>query len=204
MVEAVPKRAKIGAFNRLSGPLTMYIQGFASRGDSRMLKALAGLALMVSAAPAWAASQPTDFGVRTVTGEAAVASEPAVIATGTQVDIRSAASIGSQWGRVTSTWRSPERNRRVGGVRNSFHLSGRAIDIARRPGVSHWQIAAAFRNAGYRLIESLDEGDHSHFAFGTGEGPVYRPLNRPQPQQAQQRTAATQWRVVTAASAILK
>ena len=44
-------------------------------------------------------------------------------------------------------------------------MSGRAIDIARRPGVSHWQIAAAFRNAGYRLIESLDEGDHSHFAF---------------------------------------
>ena len=82
MVEAVPKRAAIGAFNRLSGPLTMYIQGFASRGDSRMLKALAGLALMVSAAPAWAASQPTDFGVRTVTGDAAVASEPAVIATG--------------------------------------------------------------------------------------------------------------------------
>jgi hypothetical protein len=31
-------------------------------------------------------------------------------------------------------------------------------------------IAAAFRNAGYHLIESLDEGDHSHFAFGSGLG----------------------------------
>jgi hypothetical protein len=51
-------------------------------------------------------------------------------------------------------------------VRNSWHLSGRAIDIARRPGVTHAQIAGAFRAAGYFLIESLDEGDHSHFAFG--------------------------------------
>jgi hypothetical protein len=26
------------------------------------------------------------------------------------------------------------------------------------------------RSAGYQLIESLDEGDHSHFAFGFGLG----------------------------------
>ncbi|HEU5286625.1 MAG TPA: D-Ala-D-Ala carboxypeptidase family metallohydrolase [Sphingomicrobium sp.] len=171
-----------------------------------MLKVLAGLALAAGAAPAWAASQPTDFGVRAVSGEAALASEPAAAASvataaavpGGRISLTAAASLGSQWGRVTSTWRSREHNRRVGGVRNSFHLSGRAIDIARRPGVSHAQIAAAFRNAGYRLIESLDEGDHSHFAFGTGAAaPSYRPLQ-------QQRTAATQWRVVTAASAILK
>jgi hypothetical protein len=128
------------------------------------------------------------------------------VLTGGRINLSAAANLGSHWGRVTSTWRSPEHNRRVGGVRNSYHMSGRAIDIARRPGVTHWQIAAAFRNAGYRLIESLDEGDHSHFAFGTGEGPVYRPLNRQQPQQQAQRSASasTQWRVVTAASAILK
>ncbi len=165
-----------------------------------MLKALTGLALVMGAAPAWAASQPTDFGVRAVTSEAALAREPVAAAAvpGGRINLAAAASLGSQWGRVTSTWRSAERNRRVGGVRNSFHLSGRAIDIARRPGVSHAQIAAALRNAGYRLIESLDEGDHSHFAFGTGAAaPIYRPLR-------QQRTASTQWRVVTAASAILK
>ena len=177
-----------------------------------MLKAFAGTLLLMSAAPVWAASSTTDFGIRAVSGEAALVAEPVSEATravtsavtGGRINISAAASLGSHWGRVTSTWRSPEHNRRVGGVRNSYHISGRAIDIARRPGVSHWQIAAAFRNAGYRLIESLDEGDHSHFAFGTGEGPVYRPLNRPQPQQGQQRTASTQWRVVTAASAILK
>ncbi|HVF37944.1 MAG TPA: D-Ala-D-Ala carboxypeptidase family metallohydrolase, partial [Sphingomicrobium sp.] len=71
-------------------------------------------------------------------------------------------------------------NRRVGGVPNSYHLLGRAIDIARRPGVSHWQIAAAYRNAGYHLVESLDEGDHSHFAFGSrGEVRMAR-ATRPQ------------------------
>ena len=81
-----------------------------------------------------------------------------------------AAQIGSKLGRVTSMKRSPERNRRVGGVANSYHLSGRAIDIARKAGVSHSQIASALRSAGYHLIESLDEGDHSHFAFGSGLG----------------------------------
>jgi hypothetical protein len=174
-----------------------------------MLKAVAGVLLLSSAAPVWAASTTTDFGVRAVSGEAAVIAEPVntasravtrLVSSG-RINLSAAASLGSQWGRVTSTWRSPEHNRRVGGVRNSFHLSGRAIDIARRPGVSHSQIAAAFRNAGYRLIESLDEGDHSHFAFGTGDGPVYRAL---QPKPLQQRSASTQWRVVTAASAILK
>jgi hypothetical protein len=32
--------------------------------------------------------------------------------------------------------------------------------------VSHAKVAAVLRAAGYNLIESLDEGDHSHFAFG--------------------------------------
>jgi hypothetical protein len=177
-----------------------------------MLKAIAGVLLLSSAAPVWAASPSTDFGVRAVAGEAELVAEPISQVTravtsavsGGRININAAASLGSHWGRVTSTWRSRERNRRVGGVRNSFHLSGRAIDIARRPGVSHAQIAAAFRNAGYRLIESLDEGDHSHFAFGTGEGPVYRPLKQQKPQQQEQRTASTQWGIVTASSAILK
>ena len=166
-----------------------------------MLKALAGVVLAVTAAPVWAASSPTDFGIRTVSSEAALMSEPAAgIAVGGRIDLRSAAAIGSQWGRVTSTVRSREHNRRVGGVRNSFHLLGRAIDIARRPGVSHSQIAAAYRNAGYRLVESLDEGDHSHFAFGTAGAPS---AFKPTPRKSAP-TNSTPWRVVTAASAILK
>jgi hypothetical protein len=97
---------------------------------------------------------------------------------------------------VTSTRRSPEHNRRVGGVRNSFHLSGRAIDIARRSGVSHATIAAAYRSAGYHLVESLDEGDHSHFAFG------WAGQRRARLFEAQGTTglsaAGTQWKIVSA------
>jgi len=163
-----------------------------------MLKVIAGLALAMSGGPVWAASS-TNFGIRTVSNDAVLAREPLVM--GPRVDLRSAAGIGSQWGRVTSTLRSVAHNRRVGGVRNSYHLSGRAIDIARRPGTTHAQIAAAFRNAGYRLIESLDEGDHSHFAFGsTGAASALASAYRP----AQQRSASTQWRMVTAANAVLK
>lgn len=100
-----------------------------------------------------------------------VSLRPAMIRRTGGVDIRQAAVIGAAWGRVTSTWRTAERNRAVGGVRNSFHLSGRAIDIARKSGVRHADIAAAYRRAGFNLVESLDEGDHSHFAFGSGGGP---------------------------------
>ena len=90
------------------------------------------------------------------------------------------AEIGRKWGIVTSTKRSPERNRAVGGAANSFHLYGRAIDIARRPGVRHADIDAAYRKAGFRLIESLDEGDHSHFAFAIpGHGPAVPATAKP-------------------------
>ena len=166
----------------------------------------------------------TDFGVRTVsgergvvsvrthqkvsqqqfTGQTAVAREPAgSSATYTPLgrgrgDLRAAASIGASWGRVTSTYRSPQHNRRVGGVRNSWHMHGRAIDIARKPGVSHSQIAAAFRNAGYRLIESLDEGDHSHFAFAFGGSGPSRTASMPSKGEL------TQWGVVTVSSALLR
>ena len=173
---------------------------------------------------ATAASAQTDFGVRTVsgergvvsigthpkvsqqqfTGQTAVAREATVSGetytplSGSQGNLRAAASIGSSWGRVTSTYRSPEHNRRVGGVRNSWHMHGRAIDIARRPGVSHSQIAAAFRNAGYRLIESLDEGDHSHFAFAFGGSGATRTASMPSKGEL------TQWGVVTVSSALLR
>ena len=170
-----------------------------------MLKLLVGTALVMSATQAWAESGQTDFGVRSVSGElpaeaaAAPQASRALSASGRSVDLRMAAGIGSQWGRVTSTVRSRAHNRAVGGVRNSFHLTGRAIDIARRRGVSHSQVAAAFRNAGYYLIESLDEGDHSHFAFGSGRAVRSAAAAKP----AGVRQASTQWRVVTAASAVL-
>ena len=122
------------------------------------------------------ASAETDFGIRTLSGERAIvrvgehqkvgqrdsSAVQARVAQGASAgaswarlksgsgNLSAAAGMGSRWGRVTSTYRTPKHNRRVGGVRNSYHLSGRAIDIARRPGVSHAQIAAAFRNEGER------------------------------------------------------
>jgi hypothetical protein len=199
-----------------------------------MLKSLASLAFLISATSAWAASSPTDFGirtfgvrtvgVRTASGQATTvvtnSTSKALLVTNTiaparsnssmftspsspihsGVDLRAVASLGSAWGRVTSTIRSVAHNRAVGGVSNSWHLSGRAVDIARRPGVTHAQIAAAFRNAGYYLIESLDEGDHSHFAFGGGGGYV----SPARTVRSASSSPSTQWKIVTAASAAFR
>ena len=157
-----------------------------------------GLAFLSSASMA---SAETDFGIRTVSGERTivrVAEHPKVgergfttvqarVASelpsgGLWASIRSgsgnlnaAAGIGSRWGRVTSTYRTPQHNRRVGGVRNSWHIRGRAIDIARKPGVTHSQIAAAFRNAGYQLDRIPGRGRSQPFRlcvrrFGSTRG----------------------------------
>ena len=80
-------------------------------------------------------------------------------------EISSASRLVSAYGLVTSTFRTVAHNKAVGGVADSYHLLDRAIDIARRPGVTHQQIEAALKRAGYNLVESLDERDHSHFAF---------------------------------------
>ena len=184
-----------------------------------MIRAVGAFILLGAAQPAWAG---TDFGIRTVGGSVrndermgfgkpqtqpvhqASASAPAsalvpgfLTTPATQsIEMGAIKGIGVRWGQVTSIYRSFEHNRRVGGVTNSYHLRNRAIDIARRPGVSHWQVASAFRAAGYNLIESLDEGDHSHFAFGR-PGETKRPGLRPQIVIAKA-GEQTEWRIVYA------
>ncbi|MEO5773024.1 MAG: D-Ala-D-Ala carboxypeptidase family metallohydrolase [Sphingomicrobium sp.] len=133
----------------------------------------------------------TDFGIRALQPTPAV-TQTLVPASGS-FSLAEAAAVGARYGLVTSTWRSAEHNRRVGGVANSYHLRGRAIDIARRAGVRHYQIEQAMRLAGFSLVESLDEGDHSHFAF--------RAEPRIAPRAAltiASAAASTQWRVVVA------
>ena len=99
-------------------------------------------------------------------GSAASARQPpALIFRDQASEIASAARLIRGYGVVTSTFRTIAHNRAVGGVPNSYHLLDRAIDIMRNPGVTHRQIEAVLRQAGYNLIESLDERDHSHFAF---------------------------------------
>lgn len=41
---------------------------------------------------------------------------------------------------LTSTYRSPAKNKRVGGAQNSMHLLGRAVDIATAGGRSRWEL----------------------------------------------------------------
>lgn len=165
-----------------------------------MKRIVIALTVIGSASPALAATPSTDFAVRTpsqavvVTPIVEEGGSTGVTSRAARPVVGSAPAVGARWGTVTSTYRSPEHNRRVGGVSNSFHLSGRAIDIARRAGVAHTDIEAAYRSAGYQLIESLDEGDHSHFAFGSTSRNVFA-AKAPQAQ-----TGATRWRMVYAPS----
>src|SRR4051794_27592157 len=99
-------------------------------------------------------------------------------------EVSAASRFLRAYGVVTSTFRTIAHNKAVGGVPNSYHLLDRAIDLARRPGVTHRQIEAALRSAGYNLVESLDELDHSHFAFA----PV---VNVATPPPASQSTPAS-------------
>ena len=96
---------------------------------------------------------------------AVAAPSPALRFRDQAAEVSAAVRLLNNYGVVTSTFRTVAHNKAVGGVPNSYHLLDRAIDLARRPGISHLQIDAALRRAGYRLLESLDEHDHSHFAF---------------------------------------
>ncbi len=70
-----------------------------------------------------------------------------------RLNVARAAAVAASFGAITSIYRSVEHNRQVGGVANSYHLQGRAIDVARKPGVTHGMIAAALQRAGYVMVE---------------------------------------------------
>lgn len=181
-----------------------------------MIRLGGALVLLVCSSQA-AAGGATNFGVRLVPSESGartlvpVRVEPRSVAAQAgpvgqmrtdTFNLSNAAALAGRMGRVTSTYRSPAHNRIVGGVRNSYHLSGRALDIVPRSGVRHRQIEAALLSAGYRLRESLDEGDHSHFAFDFGNGSRIRPaptaVAAPTPAAA---PSGTTWKIVYAPGA---
>lgn len=70
---------------------------------------------------------------------------------------------------VTSGRRTPQHNRDVGGVPSSYHLRGRAIDIAGSPRFRQAVAATAWSQRVSRRCtgpeEVIDEGDHLHIAW---------------------------------------
>lgn len=60
---------------------------------------------------------------------------------------------------VTSWWRSPAHNAKVGGQPSSKHLLGLAVDLVLDPGVDRVQLITTARAWGLAV---LDEGDHLH------------------------------------------
>lgn len=63
--------------------------------------------------------------------------------------------------RVASTTRTAARNRAVGGVANSYHLSGRARDSVPPPGMSMAAYVAQLKRLNPNM-DVINEGDHVH------------------------------------------
>ena len=74
-------------------------------------------------------------------------STPALAGPFTSADTIRAERILAGFGTITSMYRTVAHNRAVGGVPNSYHLLGRAIDVVRRRGITHRAIDAALRSA---------------------------------------------------------
>jgi hypothetical protein len=90
--------------------------------------------------------------------------------------------IGSLGGRVTSATRSPAHNAEVGGVPNSYHLTGQARDVVPPQGVA----LAAFADNLKRSLpgyDVLNEGDHVHVEPGPRSGGGMRQLQAGKPKQ---------------------
>ena len=63
--------------------------------------------------------------------------------------------------RITSTRRSAGRNKAVGGVANSYHLSGRARDSVPPKGMGMAEYYRRLKAANPNL-DVINEGDHIH------------------------------------------
>jgi uncharacterized protein YcbK (DUF882 family) len=63
--------------------------------------------------------------------------------------------------RVTSTLRSADRNRAVGGSPRSYHLTGKARDSVPPPGMSMATYAAELARLNPNM-QVINEGDHVH------------------------------------------
>jgi len=94
------------------------------------------------------------------------------------------AALGQKYGiRPTSVQRTPERNRQVGGVANSYHLTGQAADWA-VPQQLKAQFMADARANGF---EAIDEGDHIHIepaSRNAARGGIAQPYQAPAKEES--------------------
>jgi len=68
--------------------------------------------------------------------------------------------------KITSSKRTPEHNAEVGGVPNSQHISGTAVDVVLPQGITFDNFKKALQDSGIKTSELIDEGDHVHVAWG--------------------------------------
>lgn len=62
--------------------------------------------------------------------------------------------------KITSGFRTPEQNNKVGGKPNSAHLTGEAVDLACSDSITRWKIFNALLNVGFNRLEVAK--DHLH------------------------------------------
>lgn len=84
---------------------------------------------------------------------------------------------------ITSGQRSVPKNKLVGGVPDSMHLSGQATDFVAPKGLPFSAIQAALKANNFPATELLNEGDHIH--VGWGPKPVKQSQSAPNDPYAQ-------------------
>lgn len=70
-------------------------------------------------------------------------------------------AVGGRSIQITSGYRSPALNQRIGGSRSSAHMDGRAADIVVR-GMTPLQVARSIQSAGIVLDQLIFEGEWCH------------------------------------------
>jgi hypothetical protein len=88
----------------------------------------------------------------------------------TEINAQSAIKDAFPDATITSGERSPQHNADVGGVANSMHLSGQALDFVVPNGVSTDQVRKALTDKGLPVTELINEGDHIHWGWGGAKG----------------------------------
>lgn len=88
---------------------------------------------------------------------------------------------------ISSGQRTPAHNAAVGGVPNSMHIPGQAVDFVLPKGMSFDQVKQQFAAAGVPTTELLNEGDHVHWGWGQKSS---APTSGPAPIQTDVQAAA--------------